>query len=92
MVFLLIRSGAITFGRANSKYAIEGEKIEWFPVISMCNKKIKLSPYYPFDRKLKSDFVHALTYIFYFIFLKRLLGNKSIRDIASRQKFRNMFK
>ncbi|EAA21078.1 hypothetical protein [Plasmodium yoelii yoelii] len=49
MAFLLIRSGAITFGRANSKYAIEGEKIEWFPVISMCNKKIKSSPYYPFD-------------------------------------------
>ncbi|CAD2086160.1 plasmepsin VI, putative [Plasmodium vinckei brucechwatti] len=36
------KSGAITFGRANSKYAVEGEKIEWFPVISMYFWEINL--------------------------------------------------
>lgn len=31
----LTESGSITFGRAKSKYVKKGEKIEWFPVISM---------------------------------------------------------
>ncbi|SBT76852.1 aspartyl proteinase, putative [Plasmodium ovale] len=30
----LDESGSITFGRAQSKYAMEGKQIEWFPVIS----------------------------------------------------------
>ncbi|CAG9479237.1 aspartyl proteinase, putative [Plasmodium vivax] len=34
--------GSITFGRANSKYALEGRQVEWFPVISIYFWEINL--------------------------------------------------
>ncbi|EUR80359.1 hypothetical protein PFAG_00429 [Plasmodium falciparum Santa Lucia] len=34
--------GAITFGKANKKYTVEGKSIEWFPVISLYYWEINL--------------------------------------------------
>ncbi|ETW20579.1 hypothetical protein PFFVO_00490 [Plasmodium falciparum Vietnam Oak-Knoll (FVO)] len=34
-------NGAITFGKANKKYTVEGKSIEWFPVISLCRTNEK---------------------------------------------------
>ncbi|KNG76302.1 aspartyl protease [Plasmodium falciparum IGH-CR14] len=36
------QSGAITFGKANKKYTVEGKSIEWFPVISLYYWEINL--------------------------------------------------
>ncbi|KYO03233.1 plasmepsin VI [Plasmodium gaboni] len=38
----LEKSGAITFGKANKKYSVEGKSIEWFPVISLYYWEINL--------------------------------------------------
>ncbi|KNC35808.1 aspartyl protease, partial [Plasmodium falciparum RAJ116] len=38
----LEKSGAITFGKANKKYTVEGKSIEWFPVISLYYWEINL--------------------------------------------------
>nr|pir hypothetical protein C0495w - malaria parasite (Plasmodium falciparum) [Plasmodium falciparum] len=40
--FFMNRSGAITFGKANKKYTVEGKSIEWFPVISLYYWEINL--------------------------------------------------
>lgn len=38
----LNKSGSISFGRANSKYTLEGNKIEWFPIVSIYYWEVRI--------------------------------------------------
>ncbi|SBS84832.1 plasmepsin VI, putative [Plasmodium malariae] len=49
----LDESGSITFGKANSKYAVEGKQIEWFPVVSIYFWEVNLLDIQLFDRELR---------------------------------------